>query len=615
LIQCQVHARGLPRGSPRRLDLEAQAHDLLLAHEADWLGPMLGVVGNWEWRGGLLDWVTVAAEVFLANAERWLPALPLLGVHLRRARPCIADLARCEQLAHLNALYLGDNNLTDDDLEVLLGSKHLKRVCSLYLQSNDLGDRGARLLAQTPNLPRLRGVCLGHNRIGAEGVAALGTAPRLHRLRALDLSMTSLHEAGIQALAGAPLLSRLRFLTLGSNLLPGGCLAALVGAPAFAGVRELGYYFNHPDDADLAALANSPHSTGLLHLSLDGYQSQGDAGLRALARGPSLARLRSLSVGSGPWGAGAARALGRSRILSALRSLQMTPGAGGGRVVARALLGQPLVRRLRHLDLRVDRVGKADLEELASHPRPLRLRELDMPLARGTAAAWEMLLARGALTALTALTLTELPRGSLRALLVPGRLPELRRLTLHALPDLEECQALLDSPLLGRLHDLHISLAYPAEEQQGPQVVRRLRAVWNSTALRRLGLLWSLSAETVRLLTEVPPPPRLTELELGVFRMKAEGMAVLAGSQLLGQLRRLTFRNASSQSVPGLEALADSPQVGPLLRVDILNGNVPKEVVPALRRRFGIRFAVCGRMLPRTIHLGGWHKSFGDGED
>src|SRR6266446_5599979 len=86
-IHCQVQARRLPRESPRRLELEAQAHDLLLVHEAHWLGPMLGAIGNWEWRAGVLDWVTVAADVFLANVERWLPALPLLGVHLRKAQP------------------------------------------------------------------------------------------------------------------------------------------------------------------------------------------------------------------------------------------------------------------------------------------------------------------------------------------------------------------------------------------------------------------------------------------------------------------------------------------------------------------------------------------------
>jgi uncharacterized protein (TIGR02996 family) len=85
-MQLQCQAQRLSRNSPRRLALEAEAHDLLFRHEAEWLGPMLGVIDNWEWRGGMLESVTVTTEVFLANADNWLPALPILGVHLRKAQ-------------------------------------------------------------------------------------------------------------------------------------------------------------------------------------------------------------------------------------------------------------------------------------------------------------------------------------------------------------------------------------------------------------------------------------------------------------------------------------------------------------------------------------------------
>jgi hypothetical protein len=141
------------------------------------------------------------------------------------------------------------------------------------------------------------------------------------------------------------------------NQLPPGCLAVLAGAPALAGLRVLGSEMNRPDDADLAALAGSPHVAGLRHLSLDTYQTLGDAGLRALAAGPSLGQLRSLSVGSGPWGAAAARALGRSRALTSLRTLRISQDSEHARGVPQALLGQPLVRRLRHLELEVSRIG------------------------------------------------------------------------------------------------------------------------------------------------------------------------------------------------------------------------------------------------------------------
>src|SRR5947207_793815 len=77
-LQCTLTR--LPSWSTRRLALEAEAHALCLRHEAEWLGPLLGVAGHWEFRRGLLHWATLEAETFLAHAEEWLPELPLLGV-------------------------------------------------------------------------------------------------------------------------------------------------------------------------------------------------------------------------------------------------------------------------------------------------------------------------------------------------------------------------------------------------------------------------------------------------------------------------------------------------------------------------------------------------------
>jgi uncharacterized protein (TIGR02996 family) len=616
-IHCQIQARRAPRGSPRRLHWEARSHELLLAHEADWLGPMLGVIGNWDWNGGLLSWVTVAADVFLAHAESWLPALPLLGVHLRKARDHIAELARCQQLAHLSGLYLGDNKLTDDDLDVLLRSPYLKQIRSLYLQSNHISAQGIGILAQSPNLPQLRELCLGHNRLRDEAVALLASSRYLDKLRSLNLTMTGLSEQGVRTLAESALLSRLRILWCSLNNLPPGCLATLARAPAFAGLRVLCHELNTLDDADVTALANSPHATALRHLALEGFPPVvGDAGLSALANGSALGRLRFLSLGAGSWGAAGIEALGSSRTLTALRSLQIIADNEHGSVVAKSLLRQPLVRRLRHLNLCISRVDETSLAALATHTRPLRLRELSLPDAPNLLAVLEDLLSRNMLNALTSLVLADTPAGSLRALVEPGQLPELRRLTLCSVSDLNDFQALLDSPLLGRLCELKISLSHEREKQLGREVMRRFCAVWNTPALRRLELRWGLSADEIRLLAAAaPPPPALTELGLESMRMGREGMAALADSPLLRQLRRLVFHNSSVHELVGVEKLAESPHVGPLLRVDINNGHVPRATIPALRRRFGIRFAVGGRMWPKTITLGGRNRLSGDDED
>ena len=503
-------SRRLPRGSPHRLDLEAQVHDLLRIHEADWLGPLLGAIGNWEWRTGLLDWVTVAADVFLANAERWLPVLPLLGVHLRKARPHAADLARCEQLAYLNGLYLGDNDLTDDDLDALLRSPHLKRVRSLYLQSNNLSTHGiCRFWPQTPHLPQLRVLCLGHNRIESAGWASLASSPYLKRLRALHLTLTSLREDGsasVGRLAVAIPSSR-------SDSRHESVAARLSGRAActhagFMGLRNLGYEMNRADDADIAALAGSPHAVELLHLSLALYQNFGDAalkriGLQSLPGPTANVEYRLRFLGSG-WGS----SMGRSRTFDLVAVTGTPARRRAGQEIPQVLLGQPLLRRLRHLAPHVNSIGKEGLAALASHPRPLRLLELDLSLSAEMVADWDALLAKQALGSLTALKLTDPAPGSLAAMLPPERLPELRRLTLRGVPDLEDFQALLDNPLFGRLHDLRIDLAFETEGQQGPEVLRRLLAVWGTPSLRRLGLLWSLSAQGSPLAGRRFPPPR-----------------------------------------------------------------------------------------------------------
>jgi hypothetical protein len=348
---------------------------------------------------------------------------------------------------------------------------------------------------------------------------------------------------------------------------------------------------------------------------LNSFATLGDPALTALASSAHLGQLRTLMLGSGPWGPAGAKALGDSRTLTSLRALYLTQGNERARDVPAALLGQPLVCRLRDLGLNMTHIGEDGLAALASQPRPLRLRTFTMRFSGKIAASWEALLAKGLLARLTELSLFDPPSGALSALLAPGRLPELRELRLFGLPNLKEFQALLGNPLFGRLRALQVSLHFEQEERQGEKVIRRLTAAWNSPALRKLGLTWSLRPDQVRLLTAASGPPALTRLELGSLRMGVEGATALAGWPLLRQLRWLVLTNASSHAVPGLEALADSPHVGPLLRVDIKNGHVPTESVPAIRRRFGSRFAVGGRMLPRVLSVGDWSRILGDGED
>jgi hypothetical protein len=104
----------------------------------------------------------------------------------------------------------------------------------------------------------------------------------------------------------------------------------------------------------------------------------------------------------------------------------------------------------------------------------------------------------------------------------------------------------------------------------------------------------------------------LAQLQVDVFRLGVEGMRVLAAWPVLSQLRFLDLHNASSHEVRGLEALAESPHPGPLLRIDLTNGHVSRDARPLLRRRFQGRFRAMGRTMPQTVSLGSWAQFLGE---
>jgi len=610
LIHLQCDAARLAAWSPRRLALEAEAHQLLLQHETSWLGPLAGHVSNWEFRGGLLAWVTVKAETFLAHAEKWLPALPLLGVHLRQAHGHVAALAACPRLLHLNNLYLGDNDLTDDDLRLLVNSPHLRRLRELYLHANRFSKEGIRELASSPHLPRLRVLSLANCYFEDEGLMALVGTPHLQRLRHLNLMVLHLDTAGLRALANSALLGRLRELYLGGGMVPGDRLKILVESPAFAGVRRLVYDLNQGVDADVAALAASPHARNLTVLSLASNRHLTDASLTALAASPHLKRLRALSFGHCEYGPAGLVALGRSRTLESLRSLHLSYGMDRLKEGYPSLFGGRLARQLRDLSLDSDAVGPKGLEALAAHPAPLRLRRCRLYLGEEDVAGWEALLAKGSLSRLTDLTVAEMPRATLLSLISPGRLPELRKLRVYGMADVAEIQSFLESPLLRQLHDLSLA---PAEDELGLDILRRLKASAATSPLRELSLGWTLTPEQVEVLTGGQPWPQLTTLKIGSFQLGKEGVQLLAAWPGLRQLRFLTLRNCSVLAVPGLEVLAGCPNVSPLLRVDIQNGSVAPESRPVLRQHLPGRVS-SERPLPRVLSLGGWGKLLGDEE-
>jgi uncharacterized protein (TIGR02996 family) len=609
-IQLQCQAARLTASNPRRLELEARARKLLFEYEAEWLGPLLEVVSNWGFRRGLIEWVTVEAEVFLAHAERWLPALPLVGLHLRKAHGHARNLARCPQLAHINHLFLGDNQLTDKEVRALVRSPHLRRLRTLILHSNRFGEEALSLIASSPSLRRLRELSLAHNRI-EQHLGQLCQSPNLRRLRFLNLTVAFLDENDVQALANSPLLAQLRTLFLGFNMLPPGSLKTLVESPALANLRMLEYSMNDCSDDEIEALARSPHVANLHTLILDSNRSLGDATLRALANSPYVKNLRRLSLGPGNWTPEAIQVLGDAQNLPKLRCLHLRQQSQASHTLPTLLAG-PATARLREVELEPQIVEPAGLDALATQPVPLRWRMTTLELGTKTASSWQRLVQQGSFQELTQLTLGDLPRDILGSFVDSEQLPRLRKLRLVGVEaDEEQWHQFLTGPLVRQLEQMTL---IPMSEQPTEAILKSLVSVANTLLLHRLDLSWSLTPAQVQLLMTAPTWPNLIDLRIGSFALGSEGMRLLAQWPLLQQLRYLTLSNSSHQQLPALEELARSPHVGPLLRIDINNASVDRNTLRTIREHMGYRFSAYGRKLPRVVTMGSPGLLFGDDE-
>ena len=75
---------------------------------------------------------------------------------------------------------------------------------------------------------------------------------------------------------------------------------------------------------------------------------------------------------------------------------------------------------------------------------------------------------------------------------------------------------------------------------------------------------------------------------------------------------RVAFLGNAPWAVPSLEALAESPHAGPLLRVDIHNGGIEQEALEPLKARFGGRFSSRGRQTARVATMGNMGRLVGD---
>jgi uncharacterized protein (TIGR02996 family) len=86
-LQCWLASKA--EGDSFRNGLETRERQLLIEHEADWLGPLHSLLKRWTFRRGFLDDLTLAAGLYLdhADALRGVRTLRRIEVDLTEFQP------------------------------------------------------------------------------------------------------------------------------------------------------------------------------------------------------------------------------------------------------------------------------------------------------------------------------------------------------------------------------------------------------------------------------------------------------------------------------------------------------------------------------------------------
>jgi uncharacterized protein (TIGR02996 family) len=348
--QCELDAR--PGFTARWRKLYKRTMTLQRKHKTLWLRPLREWSKFCRFRRGFVEEMTLFARGFLRRGHLLFRETPLRRVKFvaldRGKKLDLSEFAACPHLARLREISLGKTNLNAEGARTLASCAHLAGLTWLGLEPPVLDPDAVAALGGSPHLARLRELYLSGWELnpslqrGDEVARAVAGGSAFARLVVLNLAGRNVGDAGLLDLANAPVADRLRTLVLDdSPRLSAAGFDGLAGRDAFPRLRSLS--LNRCaglDEKCLRSLAGWPGLSRLVELRLAAAQGSGakvtDAGVRALAASPHLARLRCLDL--------------RGQDIS---------DAG-----AAALVEAPALGRLEFLDLRWMRVGKEMQEAL-----------------------------------------------------------------------------------------------------------------------------------------------------------------------------------------------------------------------------------------------------------
>jgi len=200
-----------------------------------------------------------------------LRALSLINNDVRERG--IEALANCERLAGLRELNLHYNSFGDVGIAHLAESRHLTQMTSLTLGMNGIRDSVTSLI-RSPNLAFVEALVFGLDDVGNATLEALASSPHARKLSSLTMHGCGIDDAGLQHLASSALLLQLRELGLQSNKIGDAGVVTLTRSlrarDEHVQLRELNLELNPIGDDGMVALAECPHLQHLGQLWLWG---------------------------------------------------------------------------------------------------------------------------------------------------------------------------------------------------------------------------------------------------------------------------------------------------------------------------------------------------------
>jgi uncharacterized protein (TIGR02996 family) len=237
MIRVQLElAKAPPR--ERALVLLRRMRELIVAHRAQWLGPLKEIAPDAVFERGFVEELSLSGTSFLRRGEVILKAHPVARLVLTQTRAVMAELAACPHLDGVWALSLRGEGLGDAEAITLAGSPHLARLRVLDLRYNRLTAAGAAALLNPASGYKLTELNLASNHV-VDDLVPLLSSPGLSSLRRLDLSSNSIGARGAELLAGPSWLSGLESLNLANNTVPADAVERVAASPHLAGVKSL----------------------------------------------------------------------------------------------------------------------------------------------------------------------------------------------------------------------------------------------------------------------------------------------------------------------------------------------------------------------------------------